>query len=235
VRFVISEDVFERFPGLRVVAAVADGVDNARSRPRVSECWRSAWREAGELRETYDNAQTHPHVRAWRQRFAEAGVSPRKFTSSIEAMLRRAMKGGDPVEINPLVDFIHSVSLRYVVPVGGFDLLELSGELELRLTREGDTFLALDAEEPEEVPPGEVAYAHGSTVLTRHFVWRQAKTGLVGRKTRRAILVSEVLGEQDEGIVGDVSGEFREGMEEHFGITPRLFVLNEEHPSVGWG
>lgn len=234
MKFVISDDVFERFPGLRVVTAVVDGVDNGRRRPRVSDRWRRAWREAGELRESYDNAQSHPHVKAWRQRFIEAGVSPRKFPSSIEAMLRRAIKGGDPLEINPLVDFIHSVSLRYVVPVGGFDLGDLGSAFELRLTRKGDTFLALDAEEPEGVPPGEVAYADGPTVLTRHFVWRQAKRGLVGPKTRRAVLVSEVLGEQDEGIVNDVSGEFHEGIEEHFGVAPRLFVLDEEHPSVGW-
>lgn len=233
MRFIIHEDMFEHFPGLRVVVAVADGVDNGQKRPEATEVWRRAWREAGELRENYENAQSHPHVRAWRQRFTDIGVSPRKFPSSIEAMLRRALKGGDPVEINPLVDFIHTVSIRHVVPVGGFDLEDLSGELELRLTREGDAFLALDAEEPDEVPTGEVAYTDGSTVLTRHFVWRQAKTGLITPQTRKAVLVSEVLGEQDESIVDTVSREFREGLEEHFGVALRLSVADEGNPSVG--
>lgn len=53
----IHEDVFERFPGLRVVVAVADGVDNSRDRPAVSESWRRAWREAGALRESYEDRE----------------------------------------------------------------------------------------------------------------------------------------------------------------------------------
>lgn len=235
MRLVIHEEVLDRFPGLRVVAAFADGVDNAQGRPELTESWRRAWREAGELRERYENAQSHPSVAAWRQRFTDMGVSPRKFPSSIEAMLRRAMKGGKPVEINPLVDFIHSVSMRHVVPVGGFDLQGLGDELELRLTREGDTFLALDADDSEEVSPGEVAYAHGSTVLTRHFVWRQAKDGLVSPQTRRALLVSEVLGEQEDGIVDALAGEFREGLEWHFDIAPSVFVADKANPSVDSG
>jgi DNA/RNA-binding domain of Phe-tRNA-synthetase-like protein len=40
------------------------------------------------------------------------GVSGRKFPSSIEALLRRAFKGGEPLRINPLVDFYNAVSLE---------------------------------------------------------------------------------------------------------------------------
>jgi hypothetical protein len=39
------------------------------------------------------------------------GVSGRKFPSSIEDLLRRAFKGGEPLRINPLVDFYNVVSL----------------------------------------------------------------------------------------------------------------------------
>ncbi|MDP8946327.1 MAG: hypothetical protein M3N03_10425 [Actinomycetota bacterium] len=39
------------------------------------------------------------------------GVSGRKFPSSIEDLLRRAFKGGEPLRINPLVDFYNAVSL----------------------------------------------------------------------------------------------------------------------------
>ena len=40
------------------------------------------------------------------------------------------------------------------------------------LTRPGDEFTALDAGEAEVVAPGEVAYASGNVILTRHFIWR---------------------------------------------------------------
>lgn len=84
-----------------------------------------------------------------------------------------------PLSPNPLVDFYNLVSLTHVVPTGGFDLAEVGSELRLRLTRDGDLFTALDEPAPLEVGAGEVAYAAGTTVLTRHFVWRQARTGLI--------------------------------------------------------
>ena len=43
------------------------------------------------------------------------------------------------------------------------------------ITRPGDEFTALDAGEAEVVAPGEVAYASGNVILTRHFIWRQAR------------------------------------------------------------
>lgn len=59
------------------------------------------------------------------------GVSSKKFPSSIEPLVRRAGKGGEPVSINPLVDFYNSISLEYLVIVEGFDLDQLDNGLEL--------------------------------------------------------------------------------------------------------
>src|SRR5204863_7298692 len=104
--------------------------------------------------------------------------------------------------INPLVDFYNAVSMSLVVPVGGFDIGALDeADIDVRLTHQGDSFDALDADRPLPVPPGEVAYATGSTVLTRHLVWRQSKPGLITGETTDAVLISEVLGEIEPDVV----------------------------------
>src|SRR5579884_3425053 len=144
MRFVVEREVFERFPGIRIVVAPARGVDNTVARPGVEQAWREAWARASAEGAPYGNAQSHPRVRPWRERFTAMGVSGKQFPSSVEALLRRALKGGEPFTINPLVDMYNAVSLRHVVPVGGFDLADVRGPIELRLTREGDTFAALD-------------------------------------------------------------------------------------------
>ena len=82
-------------------------------------------------------------------------MSGKKFPSSIEALLRRALKGGPPVYINPLVDLYNAVSLAHTVPAGGFDLTDLDDRQELRFPREGDTFQALDEDSPVPVPPSQ--------------------------------------------------------------------------------
>jgi B3/4 domain/alpha/beta hydrolase fold len=86
----------------------------------------------------------------------------------------------EPPCINPLVDFYNALSLRHVVPAGGFNLAQLDDYFELRLTRREATFHPLDSASAESVELGEVAYASGNEVLTRHFVWKQSHKEFLG-------------------------------------------------------
>lgn len=234
MRFVIHPAVFERFPGLTIAVVLASGVNNQQDQSQVTSFWQKAWQAAPEAAHVagYSNAQSHPRVRVWRERFAALGISAKEFPSSIEALLRRALRGGEPFTINPLVDFYNAVSLHHTVPVGGFDLAELAGPLELRLTQPGDTFLALDAEAPVQVPYGEVAYAAGNTVLTRHFVWRQARTALLSSTTHNLVLVSEVLGEVGTDVGQAVLTDLHAGLVNLFGAEPAAYLLDMHHPSI---
>jgi DNA/RNA-binding domain of Phe-tRNA-synthetase-like protein len=246
MRFRVEPEIFAAFPGMRIAVAVATDLDNGAARPAVTAWWGEAWRAAGAAGAVYGNAQSHPRVQPWRERFRAHGVSPKDFPSSIEAMLRRALRGGEPFAINPLVDFYNAVSLHHVVPVGGFDLAGIVGPLELRRSREGDRFTALDAAEPVAVPPGEVAYADGSTILTRHFVWRQARTALIGAGTRSVVLVSEVLEGGSAGgaggagstgrteVVEEVLEDLVEGMRRFFRVRARGWVVDEATPEIAW-
>jgi DNA/RNA-binding domain of Phe-tRNA-synthetase-like protein len=158
----------------------------------------------------------------------------RHFPTSIEALLRRAMKGGAPFRINPLVDFYNGVSLRHTVPVGGFDLDRVPGPLTVRLTRDGDTFAALDGDGPVPVPAGEVAYATGPTVLTRQLMWRQSRDGLIHPETRSVFLVSESLPEAGAGLAEAVLDELAAGLGQSFGASGRRFVVDAATPRIGW-
>ena len=237
MRFVVSPEIFKLYPGLRLPVAVAEDVEAATDTAGVEKLWRQAWEEAGQLLPNYGNAQSHPRVAAWRDAMAATGVSGRKFPSSVESLLRRAFKGGEPLSINPLVDFYNSVSLRHVVPAGGFDLAQLGDALELRLTREGDTFRPLDSASAERVEPGEVAYASGNEILTRHFVWKQSHTGLLGESTSSLFLVCEVLGEVEEsadGLAQAVLEDLSKGVRRHFGAEPATFLVEERVLAASW-
>lgn len=234
MQFTVAPQVFARFPGLRLPVAVAGGVDNSADNPQVLREWQDAWTRAAEVAGIYGNAQSHPRVQPWRARFRAMGVSGKEFPSSVEALVRRALKGGEPFRINPLVDFYNTISLRHTVPAGGFDLEQIEGPLELRHTRAGDTFASLEREASVMVPPGEVAYAAGQMVLTRHFVWRQARTGLITPATRAVFLVAEVLHEVGEGVAEAVRDDFCAGLRLHFGVSPRGFVVDAERAAISW-
>jgi DNA/RNA-binding domain of Phe-tRNA-synthetase-like protein len=233
MQFIVQPEVFARFPGLMLAAAMAHDIDNGRELPAVERGWREAWRGASAA-SAYGNAQSHPHVRPWRQSFQAQGISGKEFPSSVEALLRRALKGGEPFRINPLVDLYNAISLRHYVPAGAFDLGEITGPLELRLTHPGDHFLALETAEPLDLPPGEVCYADGDTVLTRHFVWRQSRIAAITPNTRDVFLVSEVLGEVGPEVAEAMRGEFESSMREHFGVASQTWIVHAQRREIGW-
>ena len=233
MRFCITPEVFAAFPGMRVVAIFARGLDNSATRPYLEAEWKEVWKAAVSAQE-YGNSQSHPRVSPWRTAFQRIGVSGKKFPSSIEALLRRALKGGAPPVINPLVDFYNTISLRHVVPAGGFDVAELGDTIELRMTREGDKFHALDEDTDVGVPSGEVAYAVDNTILTRHFVWRQSRKGLITESTKDVLLVSEILGELPGELADEVQTELLEGLEHFFNTAGAARVLRETTPEATW-
>jgi len=88
----IEPALFERFPRMRVVVAVAHGIDNQRDRPELTTYWHTIWTHAASFPYPTLFRSSHPHVRAFREQFCAMGVSSKKFPSAIEALLRRALK-----------------------------------------------------------------------------------------------------------------------------------------------
>ena len=224
--FDIEPIFFERFDGMHIVVYVVDGVDSSHAGGALLEDWREAYSQAGQL--NVANAQSHPRVKSFRESFKAAGVSMKKFPISIEAMLRRAMKGGDAFRINPVVDFYNTVSLRHVCPAGAFDLDAMDNQIDLRLTRVGDTFTALDSDDVISLEAGEMAYATGRDVITRHFMWRQSRLGLVDTNSTRLFFVAEVPGVAGLETADAILEDFRTGLKDHFGVAGVGAVLHSD-------
>ena len=238
MEFVVHPEIFEIFPSLKLPVVVTWDVEADAGRARMEVLWRQTWEKAAQEASVHGNVQSHPRISPWREAMGAMGVSGRKHPSSVEALLRRALKGGEPASINPLVDFYNAVSLRHFVPVGAFDLERIGDLLELGLTRDGATFQPLDGSGTEAVESGEVGYFAGDEVLTRHFVWKQSRKGLLGESTRYVFLVSEILGvvEEDSGgeladaVLADLAG----GLREHFETEPATFLVEEARPEANF-
>lgn len=64
--------------------------------------------------------------------------------SSIESMLARTSKGKGLPSISPIVDLGNAISLKYMVPLGAHDIDTLSGDIEVRFSKQGDIFFPID-------------------------------------------------------------------------------------------
>ncbi len=224
--FTIEKEIWEMFPGMRLVTVTGKGVDNKTDAPSVGQLLQNS-QAALKERWQYPNPQSHPNIAAWRQAYQKMGVSGKNYPSAIESLTRRVLTGREVARINPLVDLYNAISLRHVVPVGGWDVDEMAGgEISLRLTKGGERFTELGQAESVQASPREVSYADAEELITRHFVWRQSERAKITHQTTNFFLISEILPEVGGQVAEDVRSSFGEYLREFFKLDVRTAILD---------
>jgi DNA/RNA-binding domain of Phe-tRNA-synthetase-like protein len=226
MRFSVDEKLFQMFPGLTIGVVVCS----------VNNTWYGNDGLEGVLEELragfpYEKPQDHPHVRVWREGFTRLGVSASKYYSSIESLLRRALKGGPFPRINPLVDLYNAVSLKYLVPMGGHAIAPLTGDMALCFAQGGEPFTPMDGGGQESAEKGEVTYRDDEEVLTRRWVWRQCEKDKVTAHTTSVFIPIDVMGGLAPGLCQDVIASFEEGLTKNsYGSITHRDMLTAQHP-----
>ena len=231
MRFSIQKELFDLLPDLTIGMLVARGVDNTHLSKEIADLLSDAIQEV-KRNFTVDKAQDHPRIKPWRTAFSKLGISGSKFPSSIESMARRILKGDSFPLINPLVDLYNSVSLRYLVPMGGHDLDTLEGNIHLRFAEGWEPFTPMGGGETITVPKGELVYRDDREVLTRNWVWRQCEKDKAGEKTRNIFIPIDVLGEVGRERADEIIQELSLLIPKHLGGTLFSARLNRENLSV---
>ncbi len=91
MRFVVTDDIFEAFPDMRIGVLVAReiknplGIDLSGALEAAQETVRASF--AG------TNVTDHPRIHCWREAYRSFGAKPKKYPSSIENLVRRTLKG----------------------------------------------------------------------------------------------------------------------------------------------
>ncbi len=229
--FSIQKELFDILPDLTIGMVVAKEVDNTRPSEEIDAL---LTRAVEEMKKNFvgDKAQEHPRIKPWRTAFSKLAISGSKFPSSIESMARRVLKGDPFPKINPLVDLYNSVSLRYLVPMGGHDLDTIEGNIFLRFAEGWEPFSPMGGGETIVVPKGELVYRDDREVLTRNWVWRQCEKDKATEKTKNIFIPIDVLGEVGKERAGEIIGELSGLIPRYLGGQILTGVLNRENPSA---
>src|SRR4030066_2531307 len=229
--FSVQKDLFDILPDLTIGMVVAKDVDNTHPSEEIDDLLNRA---VEEMKKDFigDKAQDHPRIKPWRTAFSKLGISGSKFPSSIESMARRVLKGDPFPQINPLVDLYNSVSLRFLVPMGGHDLDTLEGNIHLRFTEGWEPFTPMGGGETVTVPKGELVYRDDRGGLTRNWVWRQCEKDKATEKTKNIFIPIDVLGEVGSGLADEIVRELSESIPKHLGGTINSAILNRGNPFV---
>jgi DNA/RNA-binding domain of Phe-tRNA-synthetase-like protein len=81
-----------------------------------------------------------PQIAAMRGAYKTLGKDPSRYRGSAEALLRRVLQGKGLYQVNTVVDTNNLVSLESLLPAGSYDLGNVSGPVELRIGRPGESY-----------------------------------------------------------------------------------------------
>lgn len=228
----ISNEIFQRFPGYVRGVVVARGVRNHPSPKVLVQRLREAEESVRDELKIEQLAET-PRIKSWREAYRSFGAKPSEFRSSIEALVRRVLRGDPLPSINALVDIGNVVSLRHLVPAGGHAIDVLTGDIALRPATGREEFIPFGSDKMEHPVPGEVIFAEGDTVLTRRWTWRQANHTLTQLETRAIEFNVDGLPPVSPVEVERACVEIIELVGRFCGGETRWELLSESHPSLG--
>lgn len=226
MKFLVTPEIFERYPEVRIGVLVLKDIDNRPQEGFVSELQSACEQVRSKLDGT--NVAEHPRIHCWREAYRTFGAKPKKYSSSIENLVRRTLKGDSLRSINPLVDLYNIVSLKHLLPVGGEDLDCIEGDI--RLTRAGDDEPAiqlLGEREARAPKAGEVIYTDERGAICRRWNWKEAERTKLTEDTQRAVLVLEALSPVTLNELEEAMAELGELVRAHTGAVVTGSVLDQ--------
>ena len=199
----IVRDDYARTLSAVLAYGVVQGVQVREKDERVEEMLRRVEKDVKEKYSDID-LKNLDRVKAYRSFMWKIGIDPTKIRPASEALLRRAVRGALP-RINSLVDLGNAISLRYLVPIGIYDLDNAVPPLTLRKAKEGEVFLPIGR--------GEIELKGNELVLSDSegpmhlFPYRDSRRTMVTLKTKNALVVAA-------GVPGIPSSALKDAVKE---------------------
>lgn len=192
MQFIIDPQIFEKNKGLLVCVLVLKDVDNAGFHEEVAHLLRAA-EKAMCTSLTIETFRDHPKLKALQVAHQAFGSNPNKFPPSVQALIKRVLKGGQLPIISPLVDLYNVISLKYLLCAGGEDTDQCIGDIHLTYATGSEEFIGLGETENDPPDVGEVIYRDDKNVICRKFNWREGDRTKLTEKTRNCVLVVEAF------------------------------------------
>jgi DNA/RNA-binding domain of Phe-tRNA-synthetase-like protein len=231
VKFGYAGDLLARCPELVAGVIWLDGIANRPSPSAIDANLADAERVIRECFPTPPDIAKYESIAAWRQVYSRFGVKPNRYPCAAESLIRRVVETGALPRISALVDLCNAASLRHAIPVAPFDLVNVTGDLIVRLAIGNERFLPIGTAIYDAIPEGEVVYADSSPeLLSRRWNWRQSDKGKIGLSTTRVLVTTEAVHRTGRDAVCRVLDELSARIPEMLGGTATVAILDSEDP-----
>ena len=194
-RLKVDSAIFEKFPDYQAIVVYAAGLRRpAGAEDDSVQLLRAAERQARSVL-TVEKLSEHPHISSWRAAYASFGSKPSKYLCSVEALLKRTLKGNDLPDVGLLVNLYNAISIRSVIPAGGEDWSQIRSDLVLHFAKGNEPFVARQMGEiaTEYPDAGEVVWSDSEGITCRRWNWRQCARTAITDSTNTAYFVFDRL------------------------------------------
>ncbi len=230
--FRVNKKVFDLFPNVQLGIIVAT---NLQQKDAVKKAADLLEQSQLTLRSSLDanQLQEHPFILAWNEAFKKCDINPKKYLSSVQALAGRVVKGNQIKSINPLVDLYNAISLKYLLPLGGEDLAQIKGDVELTVAQKNEIPVSLLGQQELYTPePGEVFYKDENGAVCCKWNWREASRVKLTENSRDAFFVLEALPPVDLTILTAATNELAWLLQSVCEGTVSYAIVNAQNPQL---
>lgn len=231
MKLTISPLIFKKYPKLHVGIVVAKNIDNKGSDEKIAHLLKEI-ENLIKLDFIPEKLAQHPMISPWRTAYSEFGAKPSKYNSSVEALMKRILKGQEIPKINKAVDIYNYLSLKHLIPMGADDLDKIDGDITLKLADGAEVFIPLNSDEVEHPDKGEVIYKDHRNVLCRRWNWRDCDKTKITENTKNIILYVEGLPPVTKKKLTEVCKEMAEVITTFCGGESEYFILDMGNPEA---
>ncbi|RLG83496.1 MAG: hypothetical protein DRO40_04525 [Thermoprotei archaeon] len=187
VKIIVDDDMKELPIRVIVMYFTVNKVTNSQVHPLVYE---EALKVIDKYKRTYNlsTLKDLPNIKLFREFLWRIKIDPTKMRPSHEALLRRVLRTGEFPKINTIVDIGNLVSLKYLVPIGIYDLDKVKPPLVFRYSIDGEAFYPIGSDAAKILRAGIPVLADSEKVL-HIFPHRDSKFSAVSIKTNRILAI----------------------------------------------
>jgi DNA/RNA-binding domain of Phe-tRNA-synthetase-like protein len=223
-----DETIFKLFPEAGIHGVVVDGVDVLV--PSVAEAWKLKALQNVQQRETRPELLVaEPEIQEWRNAYQKFGVKPSKYRSSIELLLKRALKG-DLIQTRiPLVNLYCYVSIIGRVPMGAYDWTKLQDPISIRSSEAGEEFLGIGERQVWKSDPGMVVYSDQAGIICWAGNHRDSARTCLDQYTQKAIVFADSAVEESRTRAEEAIALLSEALAPSRCAVHSRFVLDRDN------
>lgn len=204
VKFSISDEVLAL--GVKGVYFNMDNIRNKYTDPEF-EVFKKQTLEESLSQLSEEVIKENAVLKGYRDLHSAVGCSNRKNISSPESLISNFLRNKQLPAINLLVDIYNLISAKSFIAIGAHDLSEITGNVQLRLTKGNETFLPLGYKELKQVKAGSYAYIDESENILCYLETKQVEKTKVTPETTECFFIVQGNAETDWEYIEKVADE----------------------------